>query len=152
MAMTISGRKVCIREIPAALMAVNSLLSPKFPKVIKEDSRMARGNAWGISISHMYHRNWAITSSVRPFPIRSSTYRHKNCIISTNWQMKKVPTNNSANCLVINMSNFLIRNIISLQRYCKKLRLHPISPQILFFYHSFFVFTTDCADYTECLD
>ena len=117
--MKMSGRNVCISEMPAALMAVSSLLSPRFPNVMSDDSRMASGKACGISISPMYQKNWAITSSDNPFPISSSTYRHRNCIISTNWQMKNVPTNSSMNCLVINMSNFLMRNIISVQRYKK---------------------------------
>ena len=59
----------------------------------------------------MYQKNCAITSSDSPLPISSSTYRHRNCIISTNWQMKNVPTNSSPNCLVMNISNFLMRNI-----------------------------------------
>ncbi|CUO76682.1 Uncharacterised protein [Segatella copri] len=41
----------------------------------------------------------------------SSIYLHKNCIISTNWQMKKVPMKRRPNCLAINMSNFLILSI-----------------------------------------
>ena len=33
------------REMPAAFMANNSNLSPKFPKVINEERRIARGSA-----------------------------------------------------------------------------------------------------------
>ena len=73
MTMTINGRKVCIREIPAALMAVSSELSPRLPKVINDDSRIASGKACGISISPMYQKNCAITSSDSPLPISSST-------------------------------------------------------------------------------
>ena len=51
MTIAIRERIACSKEIPAALMAVNSELSPKFPKAISELSRMARGKAWGISIS-----------------------------------------------------------------------------------------------------
>ena len=34
-------------------------------------------------------------------------------IISTNWQMKNVPTKSRPNCLAINISNFFIRNVIT---------------------------------------
>ena len=78
---------------------------------------MANGKACGISIRPMYQKNCAMISSDRPFPMSSSTYRHRNCIISTNWQMKNVPMNSRPNCLTMNMSNFLILNIISVQRY-----------------------------------
>ena len=71
--MTINGRNVCISEIPAALMAVSSELSPKLPKAISDESKIARGKAWGISISPMYQKNCAITSSDSPLPISSST-------------------------------------------------------------------------------
>ena len=40
-----SDLKACINEIPAALMAVSSLLSPKLPNVINDESKMASGNA-----------------------------------------------------------------------------------------------------------
>ena len=111
MVMAIRERNDCIKEIPAALMAVNSELSPKLPNVMSDDRRMARGNAWGTSMSPMYQKNCAMTSMVSPFPIRSSMYLHKNCIINTNWQMKKVPMKSKPNCLAINMFNFLIRSI-----------------------------------------
>ena len=133
MTSTMSGLKACISEMPAALMAVSSELSPRFPKTISELSRMASGSACGSSISPMYQKNWAMMSRERPLPISSSTYRHRNCIISTNWQMKNVPTKSRPNCLVIKMSNFFIRSIISMQRYGKKLRLCPFSPIIINF-------------------
>ena len=84
MVMTISERKACISEMPAALIAVSSLLSPRFPNVINEESRIASGKACGTSIRPMYQKNLPSISSDRPFPISSSTYRHRNCIISTN--------------------------------------------------------------------
>ena len=112
MVMMIRDRKDCIREIPAALMAVSSELSPRLPNVISEERRIASGNAWGTSINPIYQKNWAITSMVSPFPMSSSMYLHKNCIISTNWQMKNVPMKSKPNCLAINMSNFLIRSIL----------------------------------------
>ena len=116
--MMMSERKACISEMPAALMAVSSELSPRLPNVISEESRMASGRACGTSIKPMYQKNCAITSIEIPLPMRSSIYRHRNCIISTNWQMKKVPMKRSPNCLAINMSNFLILNISFYQVYC----------------------------------
>ena len=132
MAITISGRNACINDMPAALMAVSSLLSPRFPKAISDDSNIASGKACGISIRPIYQKNCAITSMVSPFPMRSSTYRHRNCIISTNWQMKNVPAKSRANCLTMNMSSFFILNIISVQSYCKKLRLHSFLIDFIF--------------------
>ena len=115
---TISERKDCMSDMPAALMAVSSELSPRFPYVMSEDSSMARGKACGTSIRLMYQKNCANISIERPFPISSSIYRHRNCIISTNWQMKNVPTKSRPNCREINISNFLIRNIAV--HYCFK--------------------------------
>ena len=57
MVMVIRDRKDCIREIPAALMAVSSELSPRLPNVISEERRMASGNAWGTSINPIYQKN-----------------------------------------------------------------------------------------------
>ena len=72
---------------------------------------MASGRACGTSNKPMYQKNCARTSMLNPFPMRSSIYLQRNCIISTNWQMKKVPMKRSPNCLAINMSNFLILSI-----------------------------------------
>ena len=107
--MKMSERNACINEMPAALIAVSSELSPRFPKVMSEDKRIASGRACGTRVSPMYQKNCASTSTDNPFPMRSSMYLHRNCIISTNWQMKNVPMKSSPNCLAMNMSNFLIR-------------------------------------------
>ena len=72
---------------------------------------MASGRACGTIIRLMYQKNCPRTSMDNPLPIRSSTYRHRNCIISTNRLMKNVPAKSMPNCLAMNMSNFLIRNI-----------------------------------------
>ena len=114
-----SERNACISEMPAALMAVSSELSPKFPNVMSEDRRIANGKACGINIKLIYQKNCANTSMARPLPINSSMYLHRNCIISTNWQMKNVPMNRRPNCLAINMSNFLSRSIFFLFTGCK---------------------------------
>ena len=124
MTMTMSERMACISEMPAALIAVSSELSPKLPNVMSDARRIASGNACGISISPMYQKNCANTSMVRPLPMSSSTYLHRNCIISTNWQMKNVPAKSRPNCLAMNMSSFLILSMtdsrifwFSLQKY-----------------------------------
>jgi hypothetical protein len=44
------GLRILIIEIPALFKAVNSKFSPNFPKVIREDNNMARGNARGMVI------------------------------------------------------------------------------------------------------
>jgi hypothetical protein len=45
------GLSILTIEIPALFKAVNSKFSPNFPKVIKEDNSMARGNARGMVIN-----------------------------------------------------------------------------------------------------
>ena len=132
----ISERTARISEIPAAFIAVSSLLSPRFPNVISAESRIAKGRACGTRIRLMYQKNCARTSIESPFPISSSIYLHRNCIISTNWQMKNVPTKSSPNCFAIKISNFFILNITyrccrscfptMLQKYYKKSEVRNI--------------------------
>lgn len=110
--MAMSDLNACMSDIPAAFIAVSSLLSPRFPKVMSAESRMASGRACGTSIRLMYQKNCASTSMDSPLPISWSMYLHRNCIISTNWQMKKVPTKSSPNCLAMKISNFFILNIV----------------------------------------
>jgi hypothetical protein len=43
--------------MPAALMAVNSELSPRFPKAISDESKMANGSACGTNDNPMYQKN-----------------------------------------------------------------------------------------------
>ncbi len=111
--MKTNGRNICISEIPADLSAVSSLLSPKLPNVISDASRMASGKALGTKVSPAYQKNCAMTSSDKPLPISVSTKRHRNCIISTNWQMKKAPANSTPNCLAINICSFFGLRFIS---------------------------------------
>ena len=112
--MTINGLNACINDMPAALIAVSSLLSPRLPNAMSDDSSMASGRACGTSMRLMYQKNCANTSIDRPLPISSSMYFQRNCIISMNWQMKNVPTKSSPNCLAMNLSNFFIRSIVFL--------------------------------------
>jgi hypothetical protein len=39
------------REMPADLMATNSKLSPKFPKVMMDEIKIAKGRASGIAVT-----------------------------------------------------------------------------------------------------
>ena len=71
--MTMSERMACNSEMPAALMAVSSELSPRLPKVISDDSRMASGKACGMSMMPIYQKNCASTSIDKPLPTSSST-------------------------------------------------------------------------------
>ena len=80
----ISDLNACISDVPEALIAVSSELSPKFPNVINDERRIANGNACGTSISPIYQKNCAIISIDSPLPISLSIYIHRNCIISTN--------------------------------------------------------------------
>ena len=70
--MNISERNACISDIPAAFIAVSSELSPILPKVIRDESNMASGNACGTSIKPMCQKNSARTSIDKPLPISSS--------------------------------------------------------------------------------
>ncbi len=106
---TISALMALSSDMPDALMAVSSLLSPRLPMVMSEASSTASGSAVGTSISAIYQKNCASTSSDRPLPIRSATYFHRNCIISTNRLMKNVPANSARNCRSMNMSSFFIK-------------------------------------------
>ena len=111
---TMSERNDCMSEMPAALMAVSSELSPRLPKVISELSRMANGKAIGTNIRAIYQKKWAMTSSDNPLPIRSLSCLQRNCIISTNWQMNRAPKNSTANCFKMNMSSFFMRRFIDI--------------------------------------
>ena len=71
--MTMSGLNAFISEMPAALMAVSSELSPRLPNVMSDASRMDSGKAWGMRIRLMYQKNLPSTSMERPLPISVST-------------------------------------------------------------------------------
>ena len=45
------GNKVLNNDVPALLIATNSLFSPKLPNVIIEDKRTAKGNASGVILT-----------------------------------------------------------------------------------------------------
>ena len=78
-----SGRIKRNSEMPDDLMATSSKLSPRFPKVMMEEIRIAMGMA-RVSIDALtYQRNWPMVMKSSPLPTRSSRYFHRPCIIST---------------------------------------------------------------------
>jgi hypothetical protein len=80
------------KEIPEAFMAVSSINSPKLPKVISEESRMAKGKANEKVVSETKPSSLKIITHSRPLPTRSSTYFQTNCINRINTAMKNVRT------------------------------------------------------------
>ena len=48
---TNKGNNVLSSEFPALLIATSSLFSPRFPNVIIDDKRTARGNASGVILT-----------------------------------------------------------------------------------------------------
>lgn len=102
----IKGLMILNSENPDDFIAINSLCSAKFPKVIKEDNKTAKGSAIGTIDALVYPRIWAITSSGKPLPTSSSIYRHRNCINSTNKATKKVAIKGPMNDFNRKTSNF----------------------------------------------
>src|SRR6476469_2410906 len=77
------------------------------PKVMMEESRMARGKASGTSTALWYQMNSNRTLVLIPFPTKSSTHNQKNCINKTSTVIKKVAMKGPMKALNTNMSNFL---------------------------------------------
>ena len=94
-------------EMPEALIATSSKLSPRLPNVMSEESRIARGSASGIRTAPWYQINSRMIEAPNPFPTKSSIYSQKNCITSTSSVIKKVATKGPINALMISLSNFL---------------------------------------------
>jgi hypothetical protein len=89
-------------------MATSSKLSPRFPKVMMEEIRMAMGIARVSMEALTYHKNFPMVIKSSPFPTRSSRYFHRPCIISTKKAIKNVIMNGPMNDLRISLSNFFI--------------------------------------------
>ena len=47
----VSGRMMRKSEIPAAFMAVSSNFSPRLPKLISDESKIAKGSASGTTVA-----------------------------------------------------------------------------------------------------
>lgn len=103
-----TGRINLNSEIPEDLIATNSNLSPRLPKVIMEEIRIAIGIA-NISIEALaYHKNSQMVMKSSPFPTRSSMYFQRVCIINTKKATKNVTMNGPINDRMISLSNFFI--------------------------------------------
>ena len=107
MATNTSGRIKRSKEIPEDLIATNSKLSPRLPKVIIEEIRIAIGIARVSREALAYQRNLPMVKKSKPFPTRSSMYFHRICIISTKNAIKKVTMKGPKNDFKISLSNFL---------------------------------------------
>lgn len=90
---TVKGLIILRREKPLDFSAVNSLFSEKFPKVMREESKIERGSASGIKLAETNNSNSKITQILSPFPIKSSIYTQKNCMMSINIAMTSVMKN-----------------------------------------------------------
>jgi hypothetical protein len=89
-------------------MATSSKLSPRLPKVIIEEIRIAMGIANADSVAVWYHTNFKIVVKSNPFPTRSSIYFQMVCIINTKMEIKKVTINGPKKDFRISLSNFFI--------------------------------------------
>ena len=105
---TSKGRIKRNNEMPADLIATSSKLSPKLPKVMIEEIRIASGRASGMAVAVTYIVSSKMLARSSPFPTRSSMYFQKNCITSTNSVMKNVAINGPTNDFRISLSSFLI--------------------------------------------
>jgi hypothetical protein len=105
------GRMKRNKGIPAALMATNSKLSPKFPKVIIEENKSASGKAVGTQNKVTSPTNFKTVRISRPFPTRSSMYNQKNCMVKTKIEIRNAAINGPIKDLIINMSSFFITNL-----------------------------------------
>ena len=95
-------------EIPADFMATNSKLSPRLPKVMMEEIKIASGNANGIAVAVTYAVSSKMLVSSNPLPTKSSIYFQKNCITNTKRVMKKVAMKGPTKDFKISLSSFLI--------------------------------------------
>ena len=80
----VSGCMMRNNEMPADFIAVSSNFSPKLPNVIKEANKIDNGNANGTTDATAYTKNSANTCSSTPFPTKSLTCIHTNCISKIN--------------------------------------------------------------------
>ena len=97
----VKGLKILYNDKPDDFNAVNSLFSAKFPIVMMEDKSIARGKAKGIKLAETKNRSSKITPTPIPFPIKSSMYFQKNCMISMNMEIQNVTTKGPAKDLIL---------------------------------------------------
>ena len=83
-----------------------------------EEKRSARGSATGTHDNVTSPIKYKRVGRSSPFPTRSSMYNQKNCMVSTNNEIRNAPINGPINERIMSMSNFLIK---ALQGYLKKI-------------------------------
>ena len=93
--------------IPAALIAINSKLSPRFPKVIIDENNKARGKAVVMVLTQTNPINFSMVKRSKPLPTKSSMYNQKNCMVSTKVEIASAAKKGPIKALRISMSNFL---------------------------------------------
>lgn len=89
----VNGFNIRIKDRPLAFSAVSSLFSDRFPRVIIDERSIARGRARGIKLAETKNNSSRITRIEIPFPIKSSIYIQKNCIIKINIDIANVTIN-----------------------------------------------------------
>ena len=107
-----SGRIKRISGIPAALMAMSSKLSPKFPKVMIEEKSKAKGRAVVKVLTETRPTNCKIVRRSKPLPTKSSMYNQKNCMVSTKVEIVSAAKKGPMKPLRISMSNFLNKMLV----------------------------------------
>ena len=97
--------------IPADLIATSSKVSPRFPKVIIDESNTASGRASGtrVALNKAISRTMSIPSI--PLPTKSSIHSQKNWMINTNSVIKKVAMNGPIKERMMSISSFLITSV-----------------------------------------
>ena len=107
-AVTINGRMNRNKGMPADLIATNSKVSPRFPKVIIEESKTASGSDKGTMVAATKEISCAMVIRSMPFPTISSIYNQKNWSTRTKEVIKKVAINGPTKAFSINVSSFFI--------------------------------------------
>jgi hypothetical protein len=102
------GRINLNKGIPADLIATNSNVSPRLPKVMIDESNIANGKAKGTAVADTYIISLSMVNVSKPLPTKSSIYSQKNCITNTNNDIKKVAKNGPIKDRIINVSSFFI--------------------------------------------
>ena len=123
-----SGRIKRISGIPAALMAISSKLSPKFPKVMMEENNKAKGSAVVKVLTETNPTNSKMVNRSNPLPTKSSMYNQKNCMVSTKVEIVSAAKNGPMKALRISMSNFLNKMLV-LTTYTMKELFNLVFPK-----------------------
>ena len=101
------GRMNRTSGIPAALIAMSSKLSPRFPNVMMEENNNDKGRAVVKILTDTKPINCKIVHRSNPLPTKSSMYNQKNCMVSTKVVIRSAAKKGPIKALRISMSNFL---------------------------------------------